>query len=125
MCGVNMRLCKPILQYPGRGLLHIRTQTSFSNPFQRSHKRNAVLSDVISETILSSSFLDLNSLCVKRGVLCWCLMLDLTVIEDDGSLVDALIFAAVLALKKVKLPKVDLDEEFEVNGVDVSQSGKF
>lgn len=122
MCGINARLCKPILQSPGQGLLHVRTQTNFSHPFQRSMKRNAVLSDLVSETFLSSHFLNLSDLCVKRGALCWCLMLDLTVIEDCGSLIDALVLASVIALKRLKLPKVNIDEEFEVESVDVTSS---
>ena len=124
MCGINARLCKPVLQFPGQGILHIRTLTNFSHPFQRSQKRNSVLSDLVTETLLSSSFLSLADLSIKRGIMCWCLMLDLTVIEDCGSLVDALVLAAVIALKNLKLPCVNLDDEFEIESVDITQSGK-
>ncbi len=123
MCGINARLAKPVLQHPSRGLLQVRTQTSSSHPFQRTHKRNAILSSAVSEALLDSHFLNLDVLCIERGLKCWCLLIDLVSIDDSGSLLDAFILAAVAALKSLKLPKVVLDDEFNVQSVEPSQSG--
>lgn len=69
-----------------------------------------------------SSGLDLRSLSIVSGKTCWMLFIDCLVLNDDGSVLDALSLAARAALAVTRLPKVDVSmgEEGDVPEVEVS-----
>eukprot|EP01116_Phalansterium_solitarium_P009255 TRINITY_DN23328_c0_g1_i1.p3 TRINITY_DN23328_c0_g1~~TRINITY_DN23328_c0_g1_i1.p3 ORF type:complete len:283 (+),score=87.97 TRINITY_DN23328_c0_g1_i1:1429-2277(+) len=57
------------------------------------------------------SALDLRSLSIIAGKLCWRLYVDVIVIDFDGNLFDAIVIAARAALYNTAIPKVEVDEE--------------
>ena len=153
MCGVTAHLCKPLLQSPDCGILHVCTQTTFSHPFQRNQRKNATFySDTIRELLLSHSadqsqkgneddvmessdpskcenqnrsFVDLKKLCVRANMLCWCLYVDLVSIDNSGTLLDAFVTAAVAALANVKLPQVVLREDGNIETVNADSLREY
>lgn len=66
------------------------------------------ISNFIDKVIKSSRTTDREGLCIVQGKLVWNLTVELTVLNDDGNLIDAFFLAAVLALKNTRLPEVSL-----------------
>jgi 3' exoribonuclease family, domain 1 len=73
--------------------------------------------------IESSGSIDLKGLCIIPGKYCWCIGIDILVLEADGDPLDACSIATYVALNCTKIPKVELfagesgqPEDFEVCG---------
>ena len=54
--------------------------------------------------------MDLESLCIKIGALCWELTVDLVVVNYDGNLCDCMCFASLAALSLFRLPNYSKSE---------------
>jgi len=64
---------------------------------------------LVDRMIRGAEMIDLKDLVITEGEKVWNVNVDIYPINDDGSLIDAASIAAVLALKKAMLPKLDKD----------------
>lgn len=79
------------------------------------------LSNFIDKVIKSSRTTDREGLCIVQGKLVWNLCVELTLLNDDGNLIDAFFLAAVLALKNTRLPEVSMKGDTIQVSQDVAQ----
>lgn len=68
------------------------------------------ISKVLEQTIKESKALDVESLNIKIGKYCWELVLDLSLIEYDGNILDAMNYASMALLLKYEYKKVKVEE---------------
>lgn len=68
----------------------------------------------VSEALRAADALDLTSLCIAPGKAVWVLYLDISILDADGGEADAALAAALAALRDVRTPRVDLDDEGNV-----------
>ncbi|XP_044729332.1 exosome complex component RRP43-like [Chrysoperla carnea] len=124
VCGIKAELCKPKAEEPDKGFLVPNVDLS---PLSSSRFRPGppsdqaqVFSRLVADIIIDTECIDLKKLCIHPDQLAWVLYCDIICLDYDGGVVDAAVIALVSALKTVKLPKVDFDEElFTVKCVDV------
>ncbi|KDN39618.1 ribosomal protein S5 domain 2-like protein [Tilletiaria anomala UBC 951] len=71
-----------------------------------------LLCDRLTDLLASPSrpVIDVTSLCIQPGVAAWCLYLDITVVSNDGNVLDAAMLAAIGALMDTRLPKATFHE---------------
>lgn len=53
--------------------------------------------------------IDCDSLCILSGKYCWSITIEISLINNDGNLVDAFNYAALLSLSRFKLPFVTVE----------------
>ncbi|SCZ92688.1 BZ3500_MvSof-1268-A1-R1_Chr5-2g08106 [Microbotryum saponariae] len=68
-----------------------------------------VLSSRLRDTLLSSNYVPLDSLCIEPSKAAWVIYLDLICLNYDGSVLDASVLAAVAAIRNLKLPQATWD----------------
>ncbi len=73
--------------------------------------RAQMLTQQVSNLLLSLNVIALNSLVIQHGKLVWCLHIDSFVISDAGNAFDAAWTSILSALRNLKLPTVYLDME--------------
>lgn len=73
------------------------------------------------QKIISGGF-DAEQLCIVEGKHCWCVFVDVLVLESDGNDLDAAVLAARAALKATKLPGVSVEEDAETATESLSLS---
>ena len=64
---------------------------------------------LLERVVRKSQAVDVESLCVVAGKHVWSIRCDVTVLDHRGNLTDACVFAAVVALKHLRLPAVEID----------------
>jgi len=64
---------------------------------------------LLERVVRKSQAVDVESLCVVAGKNVWSIRCDVTVLDHRGNLTDACVFAAVVALKHLRLPAVEID----------------
>lgn len=69
-----------------------------------------VLTRIIEKSIRKSASLDLESLCIITGKLCWLIRIDLTILNFDGNLIDICLMGIMINLLNYKLPSYDLNQ---------------
>lgn len=62
----------------------------------------------------SGGVLDLRQLCISEGKACWAVTLEVYILDVDGSLLDAVLLAAVAALRDTVLPAVQISQDGHV-----------
>ena len=77
-------------------------------------ERGQVLAGTIREVLVASGALALGDLCVEPFKAVWALGLELTVLDDDGNLMDACVAAAVATLAATRLPATVTDDHGRV-----------
>lgn len=65
---------------------------------------------IMERTLLNGGAIDAEALCVQSGKWVWRLMVDVTVLDHGGNLVDACVLSAVAALRHFRKPEVDVEE---------------
>lgn len=71
-------------------------------------KINAIeVARVVDRGIRESKVIDFKKLCIKKGEIVWCVMIDIYCINDDGNVLDASALGAITALRVAKLPVYD------------------
>ena len=76
--------------------------------------RAAQLTERLRDLLTAPEFCDLGQLSIAGGKAVWALYLDVYVIDDDGSLLDVCLLAALAALRVLRLPKVEMNQEGSV-----------
>lgn len=113
VAGVTATLVEPLPNSPGEGILDTSVEilSTVSQNFKRISDDALVLSHAIRHWL--SPHVDRASLCVESGKLVWHLKLTVYCIDDDGNLYDAVLLAAVAALKNVMLPSVTMHDDLD------------
>ncbi|XP_040573568.1 exosome complex component RRP43 [Lepeophtheirus salmonis] len=117
ICGITLQIATPTEEHPNRGFIvpHVDLPT-MCNP--RNYKSRGQISDeiqVLSKFVMdileNSGVINLDTLCIVPGEYAWVLKIDFSCLNHDGNVKDAIITALILALKEVKMPKVETFEE--------------
>jgi exosome complex component RRP45 len=66
---------------------------------------------IIERTLIQGGAIDAEALCVQSGKWVWRLMVDVTVLDHGGNLVDACVLSAVAALRHFRKPEVRVEGE--------------
>jgi exosome complex component RRP43 len=122
MAGVRLEVFQPDDARPDQGQVAVAVDmTLLSTPDYRPGKPSDythALEQRVSEALLRTGLLDLRQLCISAGQAAWLLYLDLCVLDADGSLLDALLLAAVACLRDLRLPAVSVTAEGNVERSD-------
>src|SRR3989339_857215 len=115
LVGVKMTVGEPYPDSADEGNLMVSAELRpISSPrFENGPpKFNSIEIGRVTDRVLREShFIDLKKLCIKEGEKVWTLFVDVYAINDDGNLLDAAGIGAVVALKDVKIPKYDEEED--------------
>ena len=72
--------------------------------------------------VCKSGCVDMGSLCIIKGVQCWALYVDVTVLLTGGNLFDAVGLAALAALRTTHIPKVAVISDGSEGPIEVQVS---
>ncbi|MBD3249738.1 exosome complex protein Rrp42 [Candidatus Woesearchaeota archaeon] len=112
--GVKMELFEPYPDTPDQGSLMVGAEFSpMASPEFESGPpgiESIELSRVIDRGIRESQAIDLKKLCLKKGELCWMVVIDMAPINAAGNLFDAGALSAIAAIKDTKLPGIKDDQ---------------
>lgn len=124
VAGVHATLTQPSVATKDQGFLETSVEllslASGNYKAGRSSDEATCLTEYLRSIIAPR--IPLAQLCVEEEHLVWYLRLTVYVMDHDGNLEDAVLLAAVAALKNVQLPEVEMLDE-EENGMDV-EAGK-
>jgi exosome complex component RRP42 len=111
VAGIKMDLGEPYPDTPEEGALITSAEfIPFASPdFEPGPpKEEAVeLARVVDRGIRESKTIDMKKLCIEKGEKVWLVFIDIYVLNHDGNLIDAAALAALAALLKAKIPKLD------------------
>lgn len=117
LASVKAEIGKPTQLYPDQGKLFIHVECSSTAAPQFEGRGGEELSEELSAA-LQRCFLggrsgvgagiDLSSLIVVEGKVCWDLYIDALVVSSDGNLLDALGAATKAALSNTGIPKINV-----------------
>jgi len=112
--GVKTEIGQPFADMPNMGILKTGAEfTPIASPDFESGPPGedaTELARVVDRGIRESDCIDLEKLCIKEGEKAWEIYVDVHIINHDGNLIDASTLAAVAALKKTKIPKLEDDK---------------
>ena len=111
LAGVKLELGEPYPDTPDEGSLMVGAELyPISNPeFEPGPPgiQAIELGRVIDRGIRESKAIDVKKLCLKKGEQSWTVIVDICVLNDTGNLFDASALAALAALKKTKMRKIE------------------
>lgn len=67
------------------------------------------ITKILERNIVGSSALDRESLCIQNGNYAWDIQVELSLLNNDGNLLDCFNFAALVALTRYKVPFVTVE----------------
>ena len=112
--GVKMSMGEPYPDSPDEGTIVVTTELNpIASPEFESGPpgtKATELSRIVDRGIRESKALDFKKLCIKKGEKIWMVFIDIYAVNDGGNLVDAAVLAALAALNKARLPKVEKDK---------------
>ncbi|XP_013175111.1 PREDICTED: exosome complex component RRP43-like [Papilio xuthus] len=124
ICGTKLELAAPKAEDPDSGFLvtNVELVPLCSPKFRPGPPSDhaQVISNVVSEIINNSKFINLKDLCIVSDKLAWVLYCDIVCLDNDGNVVDACITALTASLKTLSLPTVTYDPETEEIKVDTN-----
>ncbi|XP_063902195.1 exosome complex component RRP43-like [Zophobas morio] len=114
MCSVQAKFAPPTERHPKQGFIVpavvISPVCSSKNRKQATdyaaHLTNLIVQRVLATGNKASIVVDLNQLCIVEKEIVWVLYADITCLDDDGALEDAVMMAFQSALQSVKLPQL-------------------
>jgi exosome complex component RRP42 len=111
IAGVKIDVGEPYSDSPDKGNLMVSADLlPLASPRFESGppKFDAVeLPRLVDRAIRESGMIDFDKLAIIPGEKVWAVMVDIYPINDDGNLIDAATIAAVVALKKARIPCLD------------------
>src|SRR5579875_2582179 len=113
LVGVKVQVGNPFPDTPDEGILTVNADVL---PLASPYEDTIELSRVVDRGIRESHMLDMESLAIVKGKKVYAVFVDVTVLDVDGNLFDAVSYAAVAALATTKYRKA------EVKGEEVSLS---
>ncbi|KAK7500215.1 hypothetical protein BaRGS_00008438 [Batillaria attramentaria] len=115
LVGVKAELEEPKPDTPDRGRLEFFVDCSANATPQFEGRGGEELATEITNLLYraysSDTVLDVKSLCLQKGKLCWVLYVDVLLLECGGNLFDAVSIAVKSALFNTKIPSVNVTEE--------------
>jgi exosome complex component RRP42 len=122
LVGVKVQVGNPFPDTPDEGILTVNADVlPLASPYEEPgppDEDTIELSRVVDRGIRESHMLDMESLAIIKGKKVYSVFVDVTVLDVDGNLFDAVSYAAVAALATTKHRKA------EVKGEEVSLSEK-
>ncbi len=117
IAGVKLDVSEPYSDSKDQGNIVVNAEFSqvASPDFEGGPPSNesVELARVVDRAIRESKAIDLKQLCIKEGEKVWNVFIDLYTINHDGNLIDASSLAAMAALLKARIPKLDKDGKVE------------
>lgn len=117
ICGVKINIGKPFSDTPDEGVIITSAELSpiASPTFELGPpgEKAIELARVVDRGIRHSDSIQRAKLCIASGKYVYLLMVDLYILADHGNLIDTGTLAAVAALMKTKVPKVEVTEDGE------------
>lgn len=112
---VHARINEPTLAKPNEGSIKFQVNLriaqesiqSFTN--QKSMELSTEISKYLERNIKGSRALDSESLCILTGKYVWNITCELSLLNNDGNLLDAFSYAAIVVLYRFKLPFVSVE----------------
>ena len=118
--GVSVEIGKPFPDKPDQGLLIVNAELlPLSSPYaeQGPPSEEAIeLARVTDRGVRESEMLDLSEMVLVEGDKVRSVFADVSIINVDGNLFDAVSYAVVSALSSAKIEKLEIDEENNVVG---------
>lgn len=93
---------------PSEGTVTYRVKNA-SKKGSKQHDIDSMMERFLERSLKESKAVDLESLCVQAGRLVWHIQVSLTIMSDDGNVLDVLSYAALGALRVFKRCDVSLD----------------
>lgn len=131
MVSVKGDIGRPSLESPSEGVIvcTVDSSTVFTmnaaiggiNEDRQVQQRNEELTAILEDVFITSGSVNLGMLCLVPGKHCWILYIDVLVLDYDGNLIDAMIMAARLALREMRLPHVRIEEGGEATEVILAE----
>ncbi|KAK8794631.1 hypothetical protein WA158_001612 [Blastocystis sp. Blastoise] len=126
LVAIKLEVITPDEKTPKCGALDVSVDfTASSSLHFRSREfdiESISLANKLSEVLMSSGAVDLESLCIIEKLFAWKLYIDIQILSDDGNLFDIIFYAINAALQTTRLPKTnplaDLDNgerDFEID----------
>jgi exosome complex component RRP42 len=111
LAGIKIELGKPYLDSPAEGvmitnaeLVPIASPEFYSGP---PNENTIELARVVDRGIRESKMIEFDKLCIEEGEKVWNVLIDIHVLDHDGNLIDAASLAAVNALWRTQIPKLE------------------
>lgn len=121
IAGVKLEVGTPYPDSPDEGVLMVGVELSpiSSEEYEPGPpKFEAIeLARVTDRAVRESRCMDTKKLCITKGEKVWMVNVDITVINDDGSLFDACSLAAMAAIKDTKLPSIDKEGNLDYHNM--------
>jgi len=117
---VTATLEEPKKERPQEGFLKFKVDLSVldydkqANSVYHKEKYSNEISKLLENIIKGSKALDVESLSVLTGKCAWSILVELTLVNNDGNLIDTFYLAAIVALLHFKKPFVSIESDKEV-----------
>ncbi|SCM24211.1 exosome complex component RRP45, putative [Plasmodium berghei] len=130
VCKITSEIVKPYDKKPNEGIIKINLDVESFNTYNDISKISdecLEIKNLIERIFKASNILNFESLCIIPYKKVWCLLINITVIENDGNLYDSCYLSAYSALLHFRNSSVDIDntgnviiDEEEVNYTSLS-----
>jgi len=122
---VSGELVQPYIDRPAEGFLQFSVEFSpmGSESFDpgRPSMEAIEVTRILERTVIDSQALDTEALCVINAERVWSIKVNVTILDDDGNLIDASVLAAMSALQHFRRPEVSIiQKEATENAIPVS-----
>ena len=112
---ISSKIIEPAKNKPSEGkmrfIVNLRVTQDTKQGFksQKPATLATEINKVLERSIKGSKALDCDSLCILTGKYAWDVQCELSLINNDGNLLDAFNFAAIIALHRYRLPFVTVE----------------
>lgn len=124
ICGIKAEFSNPSTDAPNKGYIvpNVDLTPLCSSRFRPGPpgEEAQVASQFIADVIENSQIIQKEDLCIASGKLAWVLYCDLICLDYDGNLLDACVCALVAALRNVRLPSAQINEDTGLAQVKLS-----
>jgi exosome complex component RRP43 len=126
LAAVKLEVVVPALDTPDCGSVEVTVElppmcSSTTKP-GRPSEESAYCSRRLADVLRDADVVDVKKLCIRPGMRCWKVFVDVYVLDHDGCVLDAAILAANGALRDCVVPAVSVDERGEVCFSDRSEA---
>jgi len=117
IAGINLEIVQPSQNSPKEGCyelnVHLWPICSSEIRAGAAPEEAFSLADFLNKTIFEkkNKVIDMSQLCVEEGMACWVMKIDVLCLEHDGNLEDAASLAIVSALRDLRIPAHEYEEE--------------
>jgi len=115
VAGIKLEVTTPAQDTPSEGEIDINVQLwplcspkfSIGSPPEEAIS----LANFLKRTVQSTGAVDMSSLCINKGKQCWVMRADLVCLDHDGNITDAALAALMAALRNVRIPAHEVDDD--------------